>query len=277
MTVVQAIKTVLSQSAESMTAQEIYGEIQQRGLYTFAAKNPSHIVLTALRRHCQGLDFPTSSPMKHFQMGQPKHGKTTYTLVNANRAPAQPVQPKIDREKLPEERILSAYHEHRESVKTTLLEKILANDPSFFEHLVLKLLLKMGYGYSLESGIVTGGPYDQGIDGIIFEDELRFSQIQFQAKRYAAEHAVRAKELREFVGSILASESGVNKGVFITTSHFDKYALSYGQKIAGNQNTTLKLIDGRQLVDLMLKHKVGVTVADTFSTYVVDTDSFNEL
>ena len=51
----------------------------------------------------------------------------------------------------------------------------------------------------------------------------------------------------------------------------------YGQKIAGNQNITLKLIDGRQLVDLMLKHKVGVTVADTFSTYVVDTDSFNEL
>jgi len=182
----------------------------------------------------------------------------------------------VDKEKLPEEIILSAYHAHCESVKTSLLEKILENDPSFFEHLVLKLLLKMGYGYSLESGIVTGGPYDQGIDGVIFEDELHFNQIQFQAKRYAANHTVRAKELREFVGSILASESGVDKGVFITTSSFDRNALAYEKKIAGNKNLTLKLIDGRQLVDLMLKHQIGVTVTDTFSTYIVDADYFNE-
>lgn len=276
MTVVEAVKAVLSQSSDSMTAQEIYAEISQRSLYQFAAKDPSHIVLTALRRHCQGLDFPTSSPMKHFQIGQPKHGKTTYTLVNTSAPVSQQIQQKVDKERLPEEIILSAYQEHRESVKTMLLEKILANDPSFFEHLVRKLLLEMGYGYSLDSGIVTGGPYDQGIDGIIFEDELRFNQIQFQAKRYAADHAVRAKELREFAGSILASESGVDKGVFITTSYFDKNAVAYHKKLAGNKNLTLKLIDGRQLVDLMLKHRIGVTVVDTFFTYAVDSDYFNE-
>lgn len=275
MTVVDAIKAVLSEYSESMTAQEIYTQICQRRLYQFAAKNPSHIVLTALRRHCQGLDFPTSSPMKHFQIGPPKRGRTTYLLINTNVPPSQQAQQKVDKEKLPEEVMLSAYHDHRESVKTTLLEKILANDPSFFEHLVLKLLLGMGYGYSLEAGIVTGGPYDQGIDGIIYEDELRFNQIQFQAKRYAADRAVHAKELREFAGSILASESGVNKGVFITTSYFDRNALAFEKQVAG-KNLTLKLINGRQLVDLMLKHKIGVAVSETFSTYVVDTDYFSE-
>lgn len=276
MTVVEAIKAVLSQSSESMTSQEIYEEIHRRNLYQFAAKKPSHIVLSALRRHCQGLDFPTSSPMKHFQIGPPKRGKTTYLLFDAATPLPQHTQQNSGTEKLPEEDILSAYQKHRESVKTTLLEKILANDPAFFEHLVRKLLLAMGYGYNVESGIVTGGPYDQGIDGVIYEDELQFNQIQFQAKRYAANYAVRAKELREFVGSILASESGVNKGVFITTSHFDRNALAYEKRIAGNKNTTLKLIDGRQLVDLMLKHKIGVTISDTFYTYVVDTDYFNE-
>lgn len=84
MTVVEAIKVVLSQSSDSMTSQEIYTQIAQRNLYQFAAKTPSSIVLSALRRHCQGLDFPTSSPMKHFQIGQPKRGKTTYRLIRAN-------------------------------------------------------------------------------------------------------------------------------------------------------------------------------------------------
>ncbi len=46
--------------------------------------------------------------------------------------------------------------------------------------------------------------------------------------------------------------------------------------MTGNKGLTLKLIDGRQLVDFMIRHKIGVTVSDTFSTYVVDTDSFNE-
>lgn len=277
MTVVEAIKTVLSQTSDSMTAQEIYAQIAQEELYQFAAKNPSHIVLTALRRHCQGLDFPTSSPMKHFQFGQPKRGKTTYMLFDANGPSATPAVQRGDKEKLPEEIILSAYKEHLESVKTTLLEKILENDPSFFEHLVLKLLLKMGYGYDLESGVVTGGPYDQGIDGTIYEDELRFNQIQFQAKRYAADHGVRASELREFAGSILANESGGDKGVFITSSYFNKNALQYAKKMAGNKKLVLKLVDGRQLVELMLKHNIGVTVSDTFNTYVVDMDYFAEV
>lgn len=276
MTVVDAIKVILSQASESMTAQEIYTQIVQQHLYQFAAKNPAHIVLTALRRHCQGLDFPTSSPMKHFQFGPSKRGKATYMLFNADTPSVQiPTQVK-DKEKLPEEIIQSAHRAHMESVKTTLLEKILENDPSFFEHLVLKLLLGMGYGYTLDSGIVTGGPYDQGIDGVIFEDELQFNQIQFQAKRYAADHEVRSSELRGFVGSILANESGVDKGVFITTSHFSRNALQYAKKLEGNKKVALKLIDGWQLVGLMLKHKIGVTVSAPIYTYVVDIDYFNE-
>ncbi len=185
MTVVEAIKAVLSPSLDSMTAQEIYTLVCERGLYQFAAKAPPHIVLSALRRHCQGLDFPTSSPIKRFQIDPLKHGKTSYMLLNANLSLSQQ---KADREKLPEEIMMAVHHDHLENVKTTLLEKILANGPSFFEHLVLKLLLAMGYGYSLDSGIVAGGPYGQGIDGVIFENELRFNQIQFQAKLYAANH-----------------------------------------------------------------------------------------
>ena len=88
---------------------------------------------------------------------------------------------------------------------------------------------------------------------------------------------MRASELREFAGSILANESGGDKGVFITSSYFNKNALQYAKKMAGNKKLVLKLVDGRQLVELMLKHNIGVTVSDTFNTYVVDMDYFAEV
>lgn len=43
----------------------------------------------------------------------------------------------------------------------------------------------MGYGYDKNSGIVTGGPHDNGIDGIISEDKLGLDLIYIQAKRYS--------------------------------------------------------------------------------------------
>ena len=59
-----------------------------------------------------------------------------------------------------------------QQIKQELLYNIMHNHPNFFEQLVVDLLLKMGYGYDSKSGIVTGGPHDNGIDGIISEDKL---------------------------------------------------------------------------------------------------------
>lgn len=88
-------------------------------------------------------------------------------------------------EELPEERIGAALKEHIASIKQQVLDSILNNSPEFFEHLVLDLLLKMGYGYGKQAGVVTGRPHDGGIDGIISEDKLGLDLIYIQAKRYA--------------------------------------------------------------------------------------------
>lgn len=52
-------------------------------------------------------------------------------------------------------------------VRQQVFDSVLNNSPEFFEHLVVDLLLKMGYGYDKNSGIVTGKPHDGGIDGTI--------------------------------------------------------------------------------------------------------------
>lgn len=273
MTVIEAIKQVLETKDNGMTAPEIYKEIVRRDLYNFLAKQPISIVISALRRHCQGVDFPTANPVKHFKLMGKKKNKNCYQLIGDKSIDiaqlTSPITSESSTEALPEEKIAAAYKEHREQVKTQLLDYILSKNPVFFERLVLKLLLAMGYGYDMHSGKVTGGPHDKGIDGIIDEDRLGFSKIYIQAKRYARKNIVYTKEIKEFVGSMI-----VDKGVFITTSSFHKNVHTYAKEV--EHKVKLRLIDGLQLVDLMLHYGVGVTIVDTANMYVVDLDFFSD-
>ena len=63
MTIVEAIKTVLKEAPEGLTAKEIYDEIIRNKFYNFGAKNPLGVVNSQIRRRCVGLDFPTAYPI----------------------------------------------------------------------------------------------------------------------------------------------------------------------------------------------------------------------
>ena len=126
---------------------------------------------------------------------------------------------------------------------------------------MVDLLLKMGYGYDKNSGIVTGKPHDGGIDGIISEDKLGLDLIYIQAKRFANGNKVTRHDLQAF-----------NKGVFITTSSFTRSAIQFIEK---QQQKNIKLIDGNLLADLLVKYEVGVAAAQTFKLYKLDTEYFN--
>jgi len=273
MTVVQAITKILESRNEALTIYEIFNSILDYGLYDFKAKHPISIVNAAVRRHCQGIDFPTAHPIKYFKLSGIKHGKNTYLLISDSTVEKSVVRKTTSArtsEQLPEELLLVVHEEHCNNVRFQLLDQILEKNPAFFEKLVMKLLLAMGYGYSIDSGIVTGGTNDKGIDGVIDEDRLGFDKIYIQAKRYAEENKVYVNELKEFVGSMM-----VDKGVFITTSSFHANAIKYAEDVE-RKGIKLKLIDGKQLVSLMLRHKIGITTTDTIDIYVVDTDFFQE-
>ena len=72
----------------------------------------------------------------------------------------------------------SAHQQIRDDLAADLLKRIKASAPSFFEHLVVDLLVRMGYGGSRkEAGKALGKSGDEGIDGIINEDRLGLDTI----------------------------------------------------------------------------------------------------
>lgn len=272
MTIVEAIKLVLQDSTTGLTAKEIYEEITKKELYSFGAKNPLGVVNSQIRRRCFGLDFPTSYPLKFFQIVGHRGTKNIFALYNENQpiseaTNVQATRAKPTAEELPEERIDSALKEHITFIKQQVMDCILTNSPDFFERLVLDLLLKMGYGYGKQAGIVTGRPHDGGIDGIISEDKLGLGLIYIQAKRYSPSNKVGRSELQAFIGAM----QHVQKGVFITTSNFTKDAVAYIDK---QQQKNVRLIEGEFLTDLLVKYEIGVIPAQTISIYKIDADYY---
>lgn len=268
MTIVEAVKDVLS-SGEPMSSKEIYEEIIKRKSYGFSAKNPQAIVNGMIRRHCLQLTFPTSSPVKYFSIAFKEGKRLKYTLLDEIQKVkiGTDVVVQNEKEMLPEEKLLKAYNEHLEEIYSIVLESVMEKHPSFFEQLIVDLLLKMGYGYDSESGITVGGPHDGGIDGIINEDKLGLDLIYLQAKRYKETQKIGSKDLQAFVGAM----ENVQKGVFITTSSFTNDAKKF---IARQQQKSIKIIDGKLLAELMVKYEVGVKVNQSFNIYKIDTSYF---
>lgn len=175
------------------------------------------------------------------------------------------VQPKST----PEENLENSYIAIRKKLSQELLQKIKSCSPSFFENLVVELLVKMGYGGSIQdAGQSIGHSGDEGIDGIIKEDCLGLDVIYIQAKRW--EGVVGRPEIQKFVGALAGQ--GVKKGVFITTAKFSNDARSYQPK----NETKIVLIDGEKLTDLMIDFNLAVSTINTYEIKRLDNDYFEE-
>src|SRR5690606_15423690 len=124
----------------------------------------------------------------------------------------------------PEETLEYAYQEIENSLAEEILDKVKSSPWDFFERLVIELLVKMGYGGSLQdAGKATRKVKDEGIDGIIKEDKLGLDVIYVQAKKW--EGSVGRPEIQKFVGALAGH--GATKGIFITTSTFSNDAINY--------------------------------------------------
>ena len=164
----------------------------------------------------------------------------------------------------PQDLIDEGFTQIEAEVKNDLLEKLKTIDPYYFEKVILILLKKMGYGNFIE----TSKSSDGGIDGIINEDKLGLDKIYIQAKRFN-ENKVREKDIRNFIG---AMSGDTNKGVFVTTSIFDKGAIEK----AKNAHHKIILLDGIKLVDLMHEFSVGVQLKSVYEVKQLDEDFFIE-
>lgn len=177
----------------------------------------------------------------------------------------------VSAEMTPTEQLEQAYHSIIDDLVADLLQKTLDQTPLFFEHLVVDLLVKMGYGGSFaNSAHVTQYVHDDGIDGIIYEDKLGLDKIYIQAKRYKLDNTIGKPQIQQFSGAL--DEQKAAKGVFITTSSYSKEARLYVEKL----NKRIVLIDGQELARYMIEYNVGVSTKQIYEIKRIDSDYFEE-
>jgi len=169
--------------------------ITQRGLEVLKTK-PDKLNVHFLRQYPEFVEFHTA---KHESLDEVEEIVESDTIHET-----------------PEETLENAYQGIRKALAEEILSKVLNLTPSFFERLVVELLVKMGYGGSItDAGKAVGRTSDEGIDGTIKEDKLGLDIIYIQAKRWQQGNVVGRPEIHKFVGALAGQ--GAKKGVFITT------------------------------------------------------------
>jgi len=230
----------------------------KRGFFTITpkggallAKNPERVDISILEQYPEFLEFRNRKKDK----GESEKPEETSAVSASSQTP--------------EDALASAYSTLRKDLESEILSSVKEASPSFFERLVVDLLVRMGYGGNRQdAGKALGKSGDGGIDGIINEDRLGLDVIFIQAKRW--EGTVGRPEIQKFAGALQGQRA--RKGVFITTSSFTKEAQEYASLI----ESKIILIDGDHLSRLMAEHNIGVSTVGQYEVKKLDSDYFNE-
>ena len=172
----------------------------------------------------------------------------------------------------PQEQIELALQELNDELISELMVEVSKISPYEFEKLVVRLLIKMGYGDMEENkDAVTKKSDDEGIDGIVSADKFGFDSIYIQAKQWKSDNSIGRPEIQRFLGALAGQ--GASKGIFITTSQFSKGAVEFASK---QLHSKIVLVDGRQLAKLMIEYNLGVSTIATYEVKRIDSDFFDE-
>jgi restriction system protein len=178
-------------------------------------------ILTEIRRHSERGDTP-----RFVQLGKGMLGLRKWMSVG----------------------LVGQIEKHNRKVRVDLREHLFKVTPQEFEQLIGRLLAQMGF----EEVEVTHISGDGGIDvrGVLVVGDVIRTRMAIQAKRWQG-HNVQAPTVQQVRGSLGAHE----QGMIITTSSFSKGA----QDEAMRANATpVALVDGEQLVELLIEHEVLV-------------------
>ncbi|HEY7837560.1 MAG TPA: restriction endonuclease [Terriglobales bacterium] len=241
--------------------------MKQAGLIEYPQRGYSRITSRgreALLKAPKGIDLKYLRQFPEFREFQQRSG-----------AAASPTSPVLDAsscaksaDATPGDLMEAGYLRLRASVESELLARVMAGSPEFFENLVIRLLVALGYGGSMAEAETVGRAGDGGIDGVVKQDRLGLDSIYVQAKRWGA--PVGRPVVQAFVGAL----HGVNarRGILFTTSTFTREATEY----AANVGLKVVLVDGAALAIFMFDAGLGVTTASTYVVKQLDSDFFED-
>ncbi len=227
-------------------------QITDRGIGVLT-QHPGRVDMKVLRQFPEYQEFRARTKERKGQSGA--DASTADRTISEDLSPREAIEDVID----------SAHS----AVAADLLGRVIKESPAFLEQLVLRLLVKMGYGGLETPTEHLGGPGDAGLDGLIRLDPLGLDVVYVQAKRYTDRHVGRP-DIQAFVGALHGAQA--SRGVFITTSRFSADARDYADRV----NARIVLIDGPELAALMIEHDCGVIVEESFVLKQVDENFFED-
>jgi restriction system protein len=244
-------KTYLGKAGLLEATKRAHFKITQRGLNILSLNPPE-------------IDNETLNQFEEFKQFRERAAETTGEE-------AKTIQPMASASQIetPDEIMRKAHKQIEAYLAQDLLERILLAPPAFFEHVIVSLLVRMGYGGSgSEAGRVLGKSGDDGVDGVIDQDALGLDRVYIQAKRYAVGNNIGSGAIRDFFGSLDRHKAA--KGLFVTTSSFSSTA----RETAEFLSKRIVLIDGAQLTILMIRHNIGCRTEQTLHIKKIDEDFF---
>lgn len=151
------------------------------------------------------------------------------------------------------------------TTKQVLKQRLLNLDPKKFQSLVYDLLVEMGFDEATMRRYSNDGGID--VTGIYRGAGLTQVNAAVQVKRWKSN--VHAPEVQKVRGALEVGQ----QGIIVTTSSF-----SAGARADASLPTKapVSLIDGDTLVELLVKHKVGV-VAKPYLVLQIDEELWQEL
>ncbi len=147
----------------------------------------------------------------------------------------------------------------KDDFKELLLKSISKMSPKKFEAFSRALLNRMGVEFT-EKGVQISN--DGGIDGYGYHtdaNDFRTTRVVIQCKRYNVS-PVTEPEINQFLGAM--NKYQADYGVFITNGRFTNSA-----RVAAREGSPITLIDGNDLVKLVIKYELYITPV---KTYVLD-------
>jgi restriction endonuclease len=144
----------------------------------------------------------------------------------------------------------------KDTFKDNLLTAISKMSPKKFEAFSRALLNRMGVEFTEKGAQISN---DGGIDGYGYHtdtNDFRTTRVVIQCKRYNAA-PVSEPEINQFLGAM--NKYQADYGVFITNGRFTNAA-----RTAAREGSPITLIDGNDLVRLVIKYELYITPVKTY-------------
>lgn len=139
--------------------------------------------------------------------------------------------------------------QHHDDVRKKLKARLMALKPEEFEELVSKLFQKMGFREVSRTRLSGDGGIDVRGTMVTIGSGVIRTELAIQVKRW--KQNVQAPTVQQVRGSLGAHE----QGCIVTTSDFSSGARA---EACVSNKAPIALVDGRELMNLMLEYQVGV-------------------